>query len=370
MNLKVIIAATAGVGLLTTSCGFTAEDLARANNNRGEGYIVKAIVPDALNLPDGAPVRIGGVSIGRVKDVEAKDYEAIVSLRIDNDTSLREGSTVRLRYTTALGEMYVQVEPSATGAELKDGAVLPKADAETAPSVEDALASASLLINGGSLGQIQTIVDEVNTALEGRVGTAHSLLRKLNTFLATALDSRREIDRILDALAASSTTLNEREATINAALQQIEPAAKTLTDNTDELVTFLKQADQLARTAKGIANATRPDLTLIVRELGPVLQEVLASKKAILGALGSLPSGAATLERVLPNTFLALYLKVQVTAAIQIPGGPTIPLPDLPNLPPIIPDLSFPNIPLPSLPGIPGLPTLPGGLFGRTTGVQ
>jgi phospholipid/cholesterol/gamma-HCH transport system substrate-binding protein len=68
-----------GVGLLASGCGFTAEDLARANNNRGDGYIVKVAVPDALNLPDGSPVRIGGVSIGKVDDVEAKDYEAIVS---------------------------------------------------------------------------------------------------------------------------------------------------------------------------------------------------------------------------------------------------------------------------------------------------
>jgi phospholipid/cholesterol/gamma-HCH transport system substrate-binding protein len=37
--------------------------------------------------------------------------------------------------------------------------MLPRDQTETAPSVEDALASASLLINGGGLGSIQTIVE-------------------------------------------------------------------------------------------------------------------------------------------------------------------------------------------------------------------
>jgi phospholipid/cholesterol/gamma-HCH transport system substrate-binding protein len=365
MKLRAITASAAGVALLASGYGLDASDLARANNNRGDGYIVKVRVSDALNLPDGSPVRIGGVSIGRVKDVEAKDYRAIVSLRINNETTLREGTTVRLRYTTALGEMYVQVYPSATGEKLTDGAELPDSDAETAPSVEDALASASLLINGGGLGQIETIIEEINTALEGRVGTTHSLLRKTNIFLSTALASTREIDRILNALAASSTTLNGREATINAALKEIRPAAKTLTDNTNELVTLLQRSGKLGRTAKRIVGATRADLTGVVRELGPVLDEVLQNKDAILGALDRLTVASDTLDRVLPNTYLMFYLKIKaIPGQVQILGGPTIPLPagDGPGGG----GLPIPDLPLPQIPGLPLLPL--GGFLPTQTG--
>lgn len=324
-KLRAITASAAGVALLVSGCGLDAGDLARANNNRGDGYIVKVRVPDALNLPDGSPVRIGGVSIGRVKDVEAQDYEAVVSLRINNETTLREGTTVRLRYTTALGEMYVQVHPSATGRKLTDGAELPDSDAETAPSVEDALASSSLLINGGSLGQIETIVEEINIALGGRVGATHSLLRKTNTFLRTTLASTRQIDRILDALAASSKTLNGREDTINAALTEIRPAAKTLADNTDELVTLLRQSGKLGRTAQRIVGATRADLTSVVRELGPVLDEVLQSKDSILTALDRLSVASDALDRVLPNTYLMFHLRIKaVPGQVQIPGLPQL----------------------------------------------
>jgi phospholipid/cholesterol/gamma-HCH transport system substrate-binding protein len=154
MNIRLTTAALVGVTLLASGCGFTAEDLARANNNRGSGYIVKVAVSDALNLPDGSPVRIGGVTIGRVHDVEAKDYEAIVSMKINDNTVITDAAHARLRYTTALGEMYVQVEPSDQGTKLTNGQMLARDQTETAPSVEDALASASLLINGGGLGSI------------------------------------------------------------------------------------------------------------------------------------------------------------------------------------------------------------------------
>jgi phospholipid/cholesterol/gamma-HCH transport system substrate-binding protein len=321
VNIRLTTAALAGVTLMASGCSFTAEDLARANNNRGGGYIVKVAVPDALNLPDGAPVRIGGVSIGKVHAVKAENYEAIVSLQINDDTTITNMAHARLRYTTALGEMYVQIEPSEQGTKLSDGQMLARNQTETAPSVEDALASASLLINGGGLGSIQTIVDELNTALEGRIPTTHALISKLDTFLGTVTQSQREIDRILTALAASSTTLNQREGTINKALTDIRPAAKTLADNTDDLAALLKQADKLGRTAKRIVDANRDDVSLIVKELGPVLAEVNNNSGAVLNALDGITEAAPYVNQAVPNNYANLYATVHLGAGLLGIGG-------------------------------------------------
>ncbi|HSX69126.1 MlaD family protein [Nocardioides sp.] len=330
MNRRLATAALAGVGLLVSGCGFTAGDLARANNNRGDGYLVTVAVPDALNLPDGSPVRIGGVSVGKVDTVHAKDYEAIVRLKIKEDTRLTDQAKVRLRYTTALGEMYVQIEPSASGTPLKGGEMLDRTQSETAPSVEDALASASLLINGGGLGSIQTIVSELNKAVEGRVPTTHALIKKLDTFMTTVTGSQREIDRILTALASTSKTLNAREETINQALRDIRPAAKTLTDNTPGLVALLKEANKLGATAKRIVDANRNDVALIVKELGPVLQEVNANSDAILGALDQIRAAAPIIRNVARPSYANLYAKIRIgvggilgTGGGVLPGGST-----------------------------------------------
>jgi phospholipid/cholesterol/gamma-HCH transport system substrate-binding protein len=363
MNTRAALAVVVTIGLFGSGCGFTAEDVARAGQRNTDTYTIKAEVSDALNLPDGAPVRVGGVSVGKVKDVEAKDYQAVVSLAIDNDIKLREGSTVRLRYTTALGEMFVQVDPAPQGAELKDGATLPRADAETAPSVEDALASASLLINGGGLSQIQTIVEEVNKTLEGRIGTVHSLMRKTDTFLRTALGTTREIDRILGALAATSTTLNRREATINAALKELRPAARMLTENTDDLARLLQATDGLGRTANRIVRASRADLTLVVRELGPVLDEVLGAKDQILTTLDRLAGAGKTLDAVVPNTYAMFYGRLRgLPPALAVAGA----VPGVPKLPGATQQDPGPlNLGLPTLPGLSQLPLL-GGLLSRT----
>lgn len=320
MNGRLATAALAGVGLLVSGCGFTAGDLARANNSRGDGYLVSLAVPDALNLPDGSPVRIGGVPVGKVDTVKAKNYEAIVTLKIDNDTKLTDQAKVRLRYTTALGEMYVQVEPSASGNPLHGGEMLPRSQSETAPSVEDALASASLLINGGGLGSIQTIVHELNKAVDGRVPTTHALIAKLDTFMQTVTGSQRQIDRILSALASTSKTLNARQETINHALTDIRPAAKTLTENTPGLVALLKEANKLGATAKQIVDANRDDIAVIVKELGPVLQEVNANSDAILGALDQIRSAAPIIRNVARPSYANLYAKIHIGAGALLGG--------------------------------------------------
>ena len=41
-------------------------------------------------------------------------------------------------------------------------------DTDTAPTVEDALSQASLLVNGGGLGDLQTVTEELNNVLGGR----------------------------------------------------------------------------------------------------------------------------------------------------------------------------------------------------------
>ena len=290
---------------------------------------VSAVFDDALNLPQGAKVKVSGVTVGSVIAITADDYRARVDMAIDDDTQLLDGSRFRLRYTTALGELYVEVTPAATGEALADGDVIADPDASTAPTVEDALASASLLVNGGGLSQVQTIVDELNTALDGRVDATRGFLGQTDRFLAAALRSTREIDRSLDALAGASRVLNEREATINAALRDLRPAAKTLTDNTDGLVRLLRTTDGLAVTADALVHRTREDFTTIVVELGPVLDKVLSIKDQLVPGLDAISDFALKADTASPTYYLNLMTKLNAATALEGPPGPQ--LPDVPG---------------------------------------
>jgi len=277
-----------------------------------DGWRLSVVFDDALNLATGAAVKVDGVRAGRVLSIEPDDYRARVELTIDDDLELREGTTFRLRYTTALGELYVDVDPADGGAAYADGDLVSGRTASTAPTVEDTLASASLLVNGGGLGQVQTIVSELNQALDGRVSSVRGVLSETDEFLRQVLGSTRQIDRVLGSLRDASRTLRVRHDTIERALRDLRPAAEVLTDNTDDLVRLLHRADGLAVTADDLVRRTRSDLTVVVRELGPVLDALLDRQGEVVTGLDTLNRFAALMDRAAPADFLNLYFHMHV----------------------------------------------------------
>lgn len=291
-----------------------------------DAYKVTAVFDDALNLTHGAPVKIGGVKVGEVTAIKADDYTARVDLAIDDETKIPKGSLFRLRYTTALGELFVEVHPAEDGAALTNGNVVAAPEAETAVTVEDTLASASLLINGGSLGQVSTIVDELNIALSGRVGATRGLMTQTDLFLKEALGSTREIDRILSALSSVSKTLAAREDTINEALRKIRPAAKTLTENTDELAALLKRTSSMARSTDRVVRRTRKDMVKVVDQVGPLVDTLFEIDGSLEGNLGLANRFIGKVDNAVPTDYINLHAVGNLLSILNVPGLPGLPL--------------------------------------------
>lgn len=345
-----------------TGCGPDYSDLPLPGKNvRGDTYRVTAVFDEALNLAEGAPVKLNGVPVGRVQEVTAQDFKAEVVMDVKESTELREGSRARLRYDTPLGELFVQLTPSRDGRVIEDGGALRERDVSTAPTVEDTLASASLLINGGGLEQLQTITEELNRALGGREPLVRETMDRLNRFLGQANDSTGDIDRLLRALARTSKVLAGREATIDRSLREITPVARVLRRNTDELVDLLVAVDRLSVTAGRVVGATKQQLLSILRQVGPIVDQVLSLKSRFVPGLRSLVRAADFLSRTVEGDFLPLSATV-VLDETQVQPVPTTGPSGGPGLPP----LPSPSAPLPSLPVDPGLPLPDLGGLGRS----
>ena len=358
VRLPALVASLAlGASVLAGCSSGGAVESLRPASVGDDQWRLDALFGDALNLPEGAPVKLGGVVVGKVVDIAPEDYRARVQMALDDGVRVPADSRFRLRYTTALGEVYVDVTPG-RGEPLTDGDTVDTTRTATAPTVEDSLASASLLVNGGSLDQVQTIVHELNDALSGRVGATKGMLDETDRFLAEVLASTDQIDRVLVALRNASVTLNRREETIDKALREIGPAAQSLDRSTEDLARLLRRTDSMAVTADRLVHRTRDDLTLVVTELGPVLEELLGIEDRLVPSLDMLVEHAELLDAASPTDYLNLkfLLHVDNPSASDGPGGGLVPggEPDGPSL----------DLPLPGLPDLPllELPAdLPGG---------
>lgn len=309
------------LGLLT-GCGPTFGDLPLPGSGvSGSTQQVTVEFDDALNLADGALVKVDGVDAGRVRSVRVRDFTAQALLEVRRSADLRVAATYRLRYTTPLGELFVDVTNPDRGQRLRDGAHVSARRSSTAPTVEDALAQASLLINGGGLTQLQTVTDELNSALGGREETVRRLLLRLASFLDDADATTTDVGRALDALARLSVELRARQGTIKRALHQVRPAAKVLRTNTPGITRLLRKLERFAGTANGVVGRTRQDLLTMIREVGPLLQEFLDNRARLGPSLLDLVSLGHTVDTFLPGDYANLHLIMEMDNT-TFPGGP------------------------------------------------
>ncbi|WP_245582099.1 MCE family protein [Nocardioides halotolerans] len=299
--------------VLTCGCSTTLGDVPLPGTGvEGETVTIEADFDEALNLATGATVKVNGVDSGKVEKVEARDFRARATLVVEKSARLREGATARLRYTTPLGELFVDVTNPPDGPVLASGAVLTRKDTTTAPTVEDALSQASLLVNGGGLGQLQTVTKELNAALGGREGTFRDLLEQTRVFLTEANGTTGDVDRALRGLADVSAELQRRQDVIDAALRDLRPAAKVLRENTPDLTALLREVERFARSADHLVGRTRRQLLTTIREVEPVLAEIARHKDTYAESLDALVRLSHSLDSVVPGDYLSTALDLHL----------------------------------------------------------
>jgi phospholipid/cholesterol/gamma-HCH transport system substrate-binding protein len=311
-RLVAALAAFAGL-VAVTGCGPTMADLPLPGSGvSGDTITVKVSFDEALNLARGAQVRVNGVSSGKVRSVSVEDFKAVVLLDVRTSARMRRTATARLRYTTPLGELFVEVTNPDRGPLLRDGATLPAASASTAPTVEDALAAASLLVNGGGLTQLQTVTEELNKAVGGREDTVRELLGRADTFLTEANATTADIDRALSALATVSRVLAANRSTIDAALTDIRPAARVLRQNTPGLTRLLAKVTEFSATANDVVGATRSQILQMLRQVSPVLDEFIANRDDLGPSLRALVSLNDDINAAIPGDYANMKLEMQL----------------------------------------------------------
>lgn len=302
--------------LCLSACGPTFTSLPLPGSGvSGKTITVNADFANALNLDQGAAVSINGVTSGRVKSVTVSDFTAHVTMFVQTAADLRSDASVRLRYTTPLGELYVEVTNPASGPLMANDGTLGLNQTSTAPTVEDALASASLLINGGGLNQLQTIISESNKALSGNEGDIRSLINQAANSAAQVYAAGSDITKSLDALNAVSQGLAARRQIIHSALADIAPAAEALHANTANFAKLLASLDRFANTASGVVTGNRAALLRIIDHAQPVLQEMVDVRGQLAPALNAILSLSKSLNTAIPGDYLNLFLKLDLTSS-------------------------------------------------------
>jgi phospholipid/cholesterol/gamma-HCH transport system substrate-binding protein len=340
-------------------------------------YHVTAQFGNVLDLVPQAAVKVNDVAIGRVEKITlaADNVTAEVRMKVNGDVHLPANAGAELRQSSLLGEKYVQLhEPVGAQPEgrLADGAVIPIVRTNRNPEIEEVLGALSLLLNGGGIGQLQTIVKQVNLALSGNEPQLRSFLSTVDTVVADLDSQKSTITKAIDSLNRLSGALVDQTANITAALDKLAPGLKILAAQRDSLVGMLQALDRLSGVAVDTIGKTKADLVRDLQLLAPTLEKLAESGANLpnsLQFLATYPFSDYFLND-LKGDFVNVDVKFDLDLStllenINNASTPIIPIPGVstPTAPAPAAVLPLPNL-LPSTPATSSLGSLLGSLLG------
>jgi len=299
-----------------------------------EGYRFTVPFKEAGQLSKEADVRIAGVSVGKVKVIDADQKTGLSDATIELESRyapVAKSTRAILRQKTLLGETYIELQPgSPSSGSLPDDGRLPVA--QVAPTVEldeifrafdertrnafrqwmqqlalatrgrgedisDALGNLApfaedtttlLRILNAQQPNVRAVVRDTGTvfdALSERDGQLRSLIESSNRVFATTAARNDELEQIFRALPTfeqeSQTTLRRLTAFSQSAgplVTQLRPAARQLSPTLQQL------------------SALAPDLTRLFRNLGPLVDASVAGLPAAGDFLDELHPVLANLD--------------------------------------------------------------------------
>ncbi|MFD6399220.1 MCE family protein [Nocardia sp. NPDC060249] len=261
----------------------------------GDTYTLTATFSNALNLPMKAKVTLNGADIGQVESMSARDYTALVTLRITSSVRLPVGTSAQLRSATPMGDVFVAMKPPPVvepgGAVLDDGAAITLESTSAASTIEEMLTRASLLVNGGTIQYLTTVVAALSDHVGGRGDRLAALLDETRALLRGLADRTDQINGVLHGAADLSATVAAQQSTLADTVAAAGPAVETLAENTDSLVTLVDRvhtiATQLARFPS-VAGTNNTSMAANINRLAAGLNAAALNPEADLDSVNEM----------------------------------------------------------------------------------
>ena len=278
-----IVAGLAGT-VLVSGCGAGIQDLPLGRSVPGENYTVHVQLAHADGLLMGADVRNGQRVIGRVSGLSTDTVGAIVDLSLSSSVALPANVEVAVELPSALGSPFVRLrapeQPSAES--LADGDVIVESRTEIGPQIESALAALGTILTGSGFDQLQTVLDELNTAFAGRPQQVRGLLDTVTTLTGTAMDHRQDFDAAMQLAADISSRFAAQQQTIDEFLDIAPEVTNVLVGQRERISTLLDSSAELAGHVDFVLSQSSTGLDAMLGDTATVLAS-LSSFNASIG---------------------------------------------------------------------------------------
>ncbi|MFC4127969.1 MlaD family protein [Nocardia rhizosphaerae] len=241
-----------------------------------------AVFTDVLGLRVGDDVRMAGVRVGRVDEIDfTDDYRARVDFRIEARQQLTDTTEALVRYQNLIGQRYVALVPGdGGGAVIPPGAQIPLDRTEPSFDVSSLLSGFEPLFSVLQPDQINSLSETLIQALQGNEVSLSALITQAAQLAATFGERDQILGDVLSNLSSVLAGLANRSGELETLITQ----TRALMDG------LYAEGESLKSSVERVAGAT-DSLVSLIGAVKPGMAQ--AQQNATTGVLMLLTNGAA-----------------------------------------------------------------------------
>lgn len=301
----------------------------------GAGKEYKAIFSTASMLQKGDDVRVAGVSVGEVKDVEHYERNnAIVTFRVKADVPMTTASRAEIRFLNLVGDRYLALEEgaSAEAEPLDDGDTLPIEQTSPALDLTTLFNGFKPLFQALQPDQVNDLSLNLIQVLQGEGGTVRGLLEHTASLTNALADRDQLIGEVIDNLSSTLSTVDSRRRQLSELVVELKGWMGDLARDRGTIGSSLSNISDLTVVLADLLREGRPVLKADIAELRQLaaLLNKKANRDQIVELLDRLP------ESMTDQTRTGTYGSWYSYYICGFSGTITLPEMDIPGIPPAL----------------------------------
>jgi phospholipid/cholesterol/gamma-HCH transport system substrate-binding protein len=246
----------------------------------GGGTSYSAEFSEAAGLEPDDEVRIAGVKVGKVSDVDLEGDRVVVTFKV-KDAWMGDRTTAAIKIKTVLGQKYLALEPD--GRDVLDPADRIPRERTTAPyDVLEAFRGLAETTNQIDTTQLAQSFEVIAKTFDGTPGDVRGALNGLQSLSKTVSSRDTQLASLLDNTRQISKTLADRDAQVVKLLQDGNLLLDEVSKRRDAIATLLTGTQTLATELKGLVDDNNKQLKPVLTSLDQ-LTGMLARNQDALG---------------------------------------------------------------------------------------
>ncbi|WP_158888883.1 MCE family protein [Amycolatopsis anabasis] len=293
-----------------------------ANTGLGDTDTYRARFTDATSLNTGDDVRISGVRVGQIDELEVVDQHiASVTFSVDRGRKLPADVTAVIKYRNMVGQRYIALErgKGAPGA-LAPGAEIPLERTTPALDLTDLFNGFKPLFQALSPNDVNQLSGEIVQVLQGEGGTVESLLAHTGSLTATLASRDKVIGDVITNLNSVLKTINAKGDALSNLISTVRALVSGLAEDRTAIGEAVDGLGGLTTATAGLLEAARPPLKDNITGLGKVSENLAGSSADLERFLTLLPEKFTAIGRTASyGSWLNLFL---CEAKVNTPSPP------------------------------------------------